>query len=227
MDTYDSNSTQDKAYDYLKHAIVSGAYNPNQRLKVLQIADKLNMSRTPVKEALGRLAQEGLVKRDLGSGYVVQGLTVQEILDLYRVREVLEVEAAREALPKLNSEVLQQMRETLDRADTWLEQRHFDEFLRVNRRFHNIMVDSTQNSVLRQILNGLDARFWSIGTVVVSRHTQRANDIRSENRAILEALESGDTKRVEKAIRAHVRGAANHVRLFIEREPHHLYLAAA
>ena len=223
----DSSSTQDKAYGYLKDAIVNGAYKPNQRLKVLQIAERLEISRTPVKEALGRLAQEGLVTRDLGSGYVVQGLSVREILDLYRVREVLEVEAAREALPNLNDQVVQEMRETLAQADKLLAQPHFNEFLRVNRKFHNIIVAQTQNKVLQQILSGLDARFWSIGTVVVSRHPQRAKDIRQENRAILDALIAGDVRRVEKAVRAHVRGAANHVRLFIEREPHRFYIAAA
>jgi len=223
----DSSSTQDKAYGYLKDAIVNGAYKPNQRLKVLQIAERLEISRTPVKEALGRLAQEGLVTRDLGSGYVVQGLSVREILDLYRVREVLEVEAAREALPNLNDQVVQEMHETLAQADKLLAQPHFNEFLRVNRKFHNIIVAQTQNKVLQQILSGLDARFWSIGTVVVSRHPQRAKDIRQENRAILDALIAGDVRRVEKAVRAHVRGAANHVRLFIEREPHRFYIAAA
>ena len=61
----------------------------------------------------------------------------------------------------------------------------------------------------------------------MSRHPQRAQDIRRENRAILDALVGGDFKIVEEAVKAHVRGAANAVRLFIERETQHLFIVAA
>src|SRR5690242_16860952 len=84
----------DRAYDRLKRSIIDGAYRPGQQLKVLRVARELGISRTPVKEALGRLEQEGLIKREPGSGYSVRGLSVSDILNLYKVREALEVEAA-------------------------------------------------------------------------------------------------------------------------------------
>lgn len=220
-------SSQRKAYEYLKEAIVNGAYRPNQRLKALPIANQLGISRTPVKEALGRLEQEGLVKRELGSGYVVHGLSVRGILNLYKVREVLEVEAGREALPHLGDEAIRAMRETLVQADKLFQQGRFDEFLLVNRRFHNTIAKHTQNEVLQQILSGLDAKFWSVGTVIVRRHPDRAQRIRVENRAILDAIVSRDAKAMERSIRAHVRGAARYVKLVVENEPQHLFIAAA
>jgi len=222
-----SLSALDKAYDQIKRSIVEGAYKPGQRLKALRVAQELKISRTPVKEALGRLEQEGLVRREPGSGYIVRGLSISDILNLYKVREVLEIEAAREALPNLTAEALRSMHAALEHADILLGKNNFNEFLRANRRFHNIILAHTGNGVLEELLSNLDARFWSIGTIVVSRNPQRAQDIRRENRAILDALAGKDFKSVEKAVKAHVRGATDNVRLFIEREPQHLIMVAA
>ncbi len=216
----------DRAYDSLRAAVLDGSFRPGQRLRALRIARELKISRTPVKEALARLEQEGLVAREADSGYIVRGLSVGEILNLYKVREALEIEAAREALANLTDADFAAMRAILDNADKLLAKKKYPEFLQISRKFHNLIAERTGNGILQEILGNLDARFWSIGRVVVSRHAQRAQDIRRENRAILDALIGSDARLVEKAVRAHVQGAAANVRLFIEREPH-LFVVAA
>lgn len=119
------------------------------------------------------------------------------------------------------------MREALDYADELLAQEQYADFLRANRKFHDLITAQSHNSVLQEMLANLGARFWSIGTIVVSRHPQRAHEIRRENRAILDALVGGDLKNIEKAVKAHVKGAASAVRLFIARETQHLFIVAA
>lgn len=220
-------SVPDEAYESLKKSIVDGVYRPGQRLRALRLAQELKISRTPVKEALIRLEQEGLIRREQGSGFIVRGLSVDEILKLYRVREILEVEAARAALPNLTPAALDAMRAALDYADELLAQERYSDFLRASRKFHDLIAAQSQNTVLQEVLANLGSRFWSIGTIVVSRHRQRAHDIRRENRAILAALAGGDLKVIEKAVKTHVKGAANAVRLFIESETQHLFIVAA
>lgn len=220
-------SIRDEAYDSLKKSIVDGVYRPGQRLRALRVAQQLGMSRTPVKEALVRLEQEGLIRREQDSGFIVRGLSVGEILDLYRVREVLEIEVAREALPNLTAAALAAMRQALDESDELFAQERHADFLRANRKFHDLITAQSRNSVLQEVLANLGARFWSIGTVILSRHPQRALEIRRENRAILDALCGGDLETIEKAVRAHVNGAASAVRLFIERETQQLFIVAA
>ena len=178
-------SVVDEAYDSLKKSIVDGIYRPGQRLRALRVAQEFKISRTPVKEAMVRLEQEGLIRREQGSGFIVRGLSVSEILNLYRVREVLEIEAAREAFPHVTAAALDAMGEALDYADALLEQKLYADFLRASRKFHDLIAAQTHNSVLQEMLANLGARFWSIGTIVVSRHPLRAQDIRRENRAIL------------------------------------------
>ncbi|HTZ00830.1 MAG TPA: GntR family transcriptional regulator [Xanthobacteraceae bacterium] len=220
-------SVVEEAYNSLKKSLVEGVYRPGQRLRALRVANELKISRTPVKEALIRLEQEGLLRREQGTGFIVRGLSVREILNLYRVREVLEVEAARQAFPRLTPAALTAMREALDDADALLAEGRHPDFLRASRRFHDLIAAQTGNSVLQEILANLGSRFWSIGTVVVSRHVQRATEIRGENHAILNALSGGDLKTVERAVKAHVKGAANAVRLFVESETQHLFIVAA
>jgi DNA-binding GntR family transcriptional regulator len=222
-----AGSVLDGAYDRVKKLIVDGAFKPGERVRALRLAKELGISRTPVKEALARLEQEGLVKREQGSGYIVRGLSVAEILNLYRVREVLEVEAARAALPNLTPQGRDTMHQILDRADELLDQKRYGDFLRANRKFHNMIAAFARNDVLEEILGNLDARFWSIGTVVVSRRPERAQEIRRENRAILDALISGNVRKTEEAVKAHVHGAAANVRAFIEQQMQNLFVVAA
>jgi DNA-binding GntR family transcriptional regulator len=222
-----SRSVLDEAYDSLKKSIVDGIYRPGQRLRALRVAQELKVSRTPVKEALVRLEQEGLIRHEQDAGFVVRGLSVGEILDLYRVREILEVEAARAAFPHLTPPALAAMGKALDYADELLAQKLYADFLRASRKFHDLIAAQSRNSVLQEVLANLGARFWSIGTIVVSRHPQRAQDIRRENRAILDAMLGGDLKNIEKAVKAHVKGAAGAVHLFIERETQNLFIVAA
>src|SRR5580765_5612350 len=93
--------TQDRTYEFIKDAITSLRFPPGQHLGTEELSQLVNASRTPVREALGRLAQEGLVEREGGWGYVVRQVSVKDVLELYAVREALEVQAARELVPKL------------------------------------------------------------------------------------------------------------------------------
>src|SRR6185436_15857478 len=92
---------QTSAYAFLKEAVISLRFRPGQRLRSAEIADLVKASRTPVREALSRLEQEGLVRRDGGWGYVVSEISGKNVLELWSVRESLEVQAATEALQRM------------------------------------------------------------------------------------------------------------------------------
>src|SRR5690349_1940859 len=110
-------SSQEKAYRHLKARILDLEFKPNDRITANGVAEELHISRTPVREALGRLEQEGLVASAGGWGYVVRPLSAKEALDLYKVREALEIEAVREALPNVTAPLLERLGACLDRAE--------------------------------------------------------------------------------------------------------------
>lgn len=219
--------SQDRAYLYLKERITNSTYPPHSRVKALQIANELGISRTPVKEALGRLEQEGLVRREGKSGYVVQALSVRDILDLYKVREALEVEVAKGALEHATPELAKRLEVILARAQSLLKRKRYDEFLVANRDFHNVLAAATRNVVLQESLARLNARIWSIGTIIVRRYPPRADEILFENRRILKSLASRKARDLEQAVRAHIRRGGEHVQKLIEQESHNLYINTA
>src|SRR4051812_43044919 len=106
-------NAQQQAYEYIKEEIVSLRLPPHARLNALELSARLDLSRTPVREALTRLEQEGLADREVGGGFRVHGLTLREILDTYKVREALEVEAVHEALPYITDAMLDQFEKIL------------------------------------------------------------------------------------------------------------------
>src|SRR5690349_7914995 len=131
----DDNS-QERAYRYLKDAILNLDFAAHAPLRAQSIAHALKLSRTPVREALSRLEQEGFVVRAGGWGYVVKPVSLKEALDLYKVREALEVEAVREALPNLDKPALERLRECLKRAGEEIKRQRLNRFRDNAREFY-------------------------------------------------------------------------------------------
>lgn len=202
-----SRNAQERAYQYLKEQITSLRLRPGDRLRAIAIADALSMSRTPVKEALGRLEQEGLVARSSGWGYVVKNVDLKEARDTYKVREALEVEAAREAIERIDKATLDRLRAILKTAETQWNRANVKEFRKCNREFHNLIAAASGNNVLLDQLAAIDGRVQRLGAMLFEHRLERGPESLSHNRAILEALARNDLNGVEQAVRSHVSDA--------------------
>lgn len=214
-------SAQERAYAYIKGAITNFEFRPRFKLRAQDLAHKLKLSRTPVREALSRLEQEGLVHREGGWGYVVRPLTFSEVLDLYKVREVLEVEAAMEALLLVNPELLSRLEELLQECKTLLKKRRPWEFLGGSRRFHTAIANASGNKILLTMLEMISDRIQIVGALVIRSNPERARQILKENEAILAALRAGDARRLTAAVRNHVKGARDSAKqLLVESREH-------
>ena len=220
----DESSSQSRAYQHIKERIVSFEFKPGQRLKAQELAAELRLSRTPVREALGRLEQEGLVAKDSGWGYAVRAMTLAEVMDLYRVREVLEVEAALEAVSRLDDALLDLLAKTLAEAQRQAIRGRVGPFLSVTRRFHGTVALAADNGILQQMLSMISDRIQILGAMVLRENPQRADEILEENAAILRALRQREVRGIEAAVRAHVRRAKETVTDFIVNRRHGLYV---
>lgn len=199
-----NHNSQDRAYWYLKDRIINLELRPGERLKTVAIAKALDISRTPVREALGRLEQEGLVTRDSGWGYVVKGLSLKEARDIYKVREALEVEAAREAIGNLNDKALDQLAQLLRKAEKHWESGKVKEFRKCTRQFHLSIAHASNNDALKNLIAVIDDRVRLLGAILFDHHLDRGKESLAQNRAILQALKSKDVLAAEQAVRVHV-----------------------
>ena len=200
----DDISSQGKAYRFLKAAILSLEFAANQPLRTQELASRLSLSRTPVREALSRLEQEGLVIRSGGWGYNVKPISFKEAMDVYKVREALEVEAAKEALDKMDSQLISQLGTYLMRAEEELKQGKVKEFRFHNKAFHSGIAKATGNACLQSMLNMIDDRVCLLGAMIVYRHVDRQKEALKESHDILSALRQKDQVAVEFAVRRHI-----------------------
>ncbi|MPZ47562.1 MAG: GntR family transcriptional regulator [Betaproteobacteria bacterium] len=201
------NSSQDKAYSHIKDEIVSLSAKPGSPLRAQEIAAHLDVSRTPVREALSRLEQEGFVMRQDGWGYVVRPMTPQDILNLFTVRESLEVQAALEALPHLNGAVLSALAVKLEKAARLLKQERYAVFRALSREFHLSIAAASHNELLYRLLATARDRILLVGAMHQDMRSSRAREVQAENTKILKALRSGDPELVKDAVLAHIRAS--------------------
>jgi len=199
----ENRTLREQAFEHLREEILSNRLEPGAELNEVPLAKAFGTSRGPLREALGRLAAEGLVTIVPRRGAVVSRLTRQEFLDAYRVRQALEALAVRLAVPRLTPEDLADFRAMLDEMVRHADAGDEDQFFEVNGRFHERLVALSGNEKLREIhrvLTGQMRRMLS--TSLALRGTvQRSID---EHRAILEAAEAGDPERAARLLEEHV-----------------------
>ena len=183
---------QEIIYETIREAIQIGRYAPGHHLVADDLAQEFGTSRMPVREALQRLENAGLVSITPHRGAVVSELSEQEIVEVYHIRAVLEGLAARLAAPHLGPADYDRLNVLIDdMASTGAAQPDLDQLLRGNRDFHEIIWQAAQAPRLHELLENLyDAsrRFRNISILLAGRLEQ----IVQEHRRIVQALAAGD-----------------------------------
>ncbi len=198
----DGATLADLAYRTLRDAICSGKIPAHERLAQNALADRLGISRTPVRDALLRLAQEGLIHSVSWRGYVVNEFTPREIIDIYDVRLPLELSGLERAFGRHTSRDIAELNDVNDAigaGGTSVEQL-FD----LNYRFHTGLVAPSENPILLRLLEQL----WQMPVSLRMFYTQYAADVGSgmaaEHARILAGLEAGDRELTLAEARKHI-----------------------
>ncbi len=190
-------------YQQLLDSIVSGALVPGDRVIQEQLAEAMNVSRTPVREALLRLEREGIMAEAGKRGFEVQALTEQTVRDIYEAREAIEGYAARllaeQAGPKALARVEAAMGKTT--SDGTVESAY-----EANRLAHRAVVAATDNAFLLDLFDSIWGRSIAMriyADLYIARHGSAV--LADTHRELLEALASGDGPRAEKTMVEHIR----------------------
>jgi DNA-binding GntR family transcriptional regulator len=200
-----SRSRAESAYEGLRAAIVTGQLRPNERLVETELAKRLQISRTPIRESFLRLAGEGLIKPS-GQGWIVREHTRQEVQEIYEVRAALEGYAARlaarhatpEELERINQLYLAHLR-SLDEESRTVTLEHNDEF-------HDAIVSASRNTHLgRQIKQNREHYFmYRVAAILSDKELREAM---REHVQVLDALNSRDEDAAERAARDLILGS--------------------
>jgi DNA-binding GntR family transcriptional regulator len=196
-------SRGDVAYRRLFEGIERGTLKPGSRLREVELSAWLGASRTPVREALGRLESEGLIARDPSRGMIVAELDHGMVAELYAMREVLEGTAAALAARHASEAEIDALREIAQR-DRGLEDA--SRIARVNRLFHEALFRSAHNRFLLRAVNALRQSMVLLGPTTLAT-PGRPDQARGEHEGIVEAIAKGDPAAAEEAARTHIRAA--------------------
>lgn len=195
------------SYEKLKLMILDGEIAGGEPLVERSLAERLGVSRTPVRETIFRLEREGLVRVVEGKGAFVASYTIEDMIEIYHIREGLEPLAARLSCPYLADEDLDHHEAQLNRyrARPALRQEDPGKWRRLGRDFHNMFIHASKNARLIRVIEGMQHQielFRGLGRTINPR-----TDLKSaveEHGEILDALRARNAQRAEKAVRAHL-----------------------
>ncbi|HYD76354.1 GntR family transcriptional regulator [Ramlibacter sp.] len=228
----DSSSQAVKAQLRLRELILSGELAGGSRIAELAIVEKLGVSRTPIRSALMRLEQEGLLDALPNGGYAVRTFSERDVADAIELRGTLEGLAARLAAERgAPAVVLSEARQCLTGIDAVLDQPALDDeafsrYVALNQRFHALLAELAGSAVLaRELDRVVSLPFASpSGFVVVQANSARARDMlvvaQDQHRQVLEAIEQREGARAEAIMREHSRLAQRNLREAMQ--GHHL-----
>src|SRR6478672_622864 len=134
-----------RVHEHLRQEILDNRLPPGSELNEVALSQALGVSRGPVREAIGRLASEGLVTVRPRRGAVVTALSAQEFLAAYQVREALETLAIRLAVPRLGPEDIDRLQVYVDEMVRYADEPDVDAFFRANAAFHATFVEASAN----------------------------------------------------------------------------------
>jgi DNA-binding GntR family transcriptional regulator len=202
-------TSADYVYQEMRHQIITKQIKPGQRLPEVNIAVRMGVSRTPVREALRRLASEGLVLVIPNSGARVSSPSLREIEDAYVVREDLECLAVRLAASRITDRSLRHMEESIYEEERAFGERNLELYLEVNESFHRIIAEASCNRVLSEYVENVLARTNVYIVFYDPFYDIENNPSVGEHRGIVEALRIHDVDRAVELMRSHVRLSRN------------------
>ncbi|WP_321897036.1 GntR family transcriptional regulator [Burkholderia cepacia] len=194
-------SRADKAFAQLRDMAIRYELRPGERLSEIELAEKLNVSRTPVREALNRLAQEGFLVPS-GRGFSRRKLEVKEIQDLYEARIGVEVECVRLAAQRVTEAQLDEIERFLDESMRIPSGAPVTQLVEFDEAFHRLIASASGNTELVRLLGNLNERIRFIRWIYMEQVGR--DNTQAEHRLVLIALRNRDAAACEEAIRSHV-----------------------
>ncbi|MCI5869038.1 MAG: GntR family transcriptional regulator [Dorea sp.] len=151
---------RDVVFNTLRQAILRGELKPGERLMEIQLANKLGVSRTPIREAIRKLELEGLVIMIPRKGAEVADITEKSLRDVLEVRKALEELAVQLACDKITQEEIEELKRAAEEFKKILKSRDITEIAEADVRFHDVIFMATDNQKLIQLLNNLREQMY-------------------------------------------------------------------
>lgn len=200
---------KNSVYDYLFNAIRSGDIKPGQTLTERGLAEKIGVSRTPVREAIRKLEEQGIVTHEPHKGVKVITLSEEKVAQLYDVRELLEGLAVRRLAERQTPQMIEELRGFIEKAEKEAVENNIRELAEINSEFHLALARLSGNVYLETIMNMLQTQISLMMSASLSTSGRPLQNI-EEHKGLIDAIRSGDGEFAESIAKHHVRKAREH-----------------
>ena len=200
-----SISLADQVFEKLESDIVSGVYPRGEVLTELKLVEQLNVSRTPIREALRRLEQEHLI-RDTGKGSLVLGMTKEDLEDIMDIRVHCEALAAQYAAQNRTDADIAHLKQLMELQDFYLAKNDYDHMREIDDEFHDSIYQFCGRQVLMDTLRPLHRKIMRYRRSSIT-NAQRRPLSAAEHRAISDAVCAGDSEKARTLMTLHIQNA--------------------
>lgn len=201
---------RDVVFNTLRQAILRGELKPGERLMEIQLANKLGVSRTPVREAIRKLELEGLVLMIPRKGAEVADISEKSLKDVLEVREALEELAARLACDKITKEGINRLKEAAQDFCSALKSNDITQMAEADVRFHDVICNATENQKLGQLLNNLREQMYRY-RIEYLKDQHVYEKLLSEHEEIIRHIEKGEKDEAARVVSRHIENQAQAV----------------
>lgn len=199
----EARTVNQRAYERLCDVLVTGACSPGERLDERTLAVRMGISRTPLREAVGRLVNEGVVEHRPYQGNFVRTFTPNQVFDLYEVRKELESLAVRWAAVKIGPAEIEQLREIVDACHAALDAGDLVEFEAADHRFHTALAEFSENETLISCLARLNLHIQLVRHLA-NQEAELRKHTKVHREGIVKSLAEGDIDEAASLMRAHI-----------------------
>ena len=197
-------------FESVRGAIISGVLKPGERLMEVQLAEKLGVSRTPIREAIRKLELEGLVIMMPRKGAYVADLSLKDITDVLEIRAALEGLAAGLAALRITDEEIEALELNALQFHQALEADDFDLIIQKDIEFHDKIFKATRNDKLLQITNNLREQVQRFRIMYINK-SNKSKDLAKEHYEIAEAISRRNIEMAHKIAEKHIENAEKYI----------------
>ena len=209
-------SLEEKAYFILEEEILSGSLSKGDNLKESVLSERLGVSRTPIRSAIHRLAEDGLVSIVPNKGAVVRGIDAEDLINIYKIRIRLEGLASASAATNISKEAIERLRSGIELSEFYISKKDAEHVKELDTEFHLEIYKASGNPQLEKILSELHRKIKSYRKMSLSVSGRLENSLK-EHKEILNAIEMRDAELADKLTSAHVESALYNVILALKK----------
>lgn len=193
-------------YESIRQAIFDGELKPGDRLVEKDLAEKMRVSRTPIREALRKLETEGLIKHVPRKGVVVKGFSPEDIIEIYSIRQALEALAITYTIKNITETEIKKLKVLIEEMAALTEEDETEDLFNTSQEFNDILMKSCKMPRLINLINTYKEYLKRFRMITMSRKERKISALK-DHREILQAVIDRDAARAKRLVEEHLQKA--------------------